>query len=289
MRNLVVGALIISFAPILVKAAGEHLGPTAIAFYRCGVAFAVQALILACFPRLRPSRALMCDRRVWAACLGAGFFFALDMFVWNRSVIYTGAGMGTILGNTQVFYLAAIGVFFLKERVSRRFLFSVPAAFLGVFLLTAYQAPAARGEHYALGVVCGLLTGVFYALFMIYLRKAERILGVGGTLWNLFLVSAGAAVFLFAFAVADGSLEIPEGAGRTWVVLLALGPQTCGWLLIAAGLSEVPVSKTGLVLLIQPVLATLWGVGFFAESYQIIQVAGASLTLGAVYLGAARG
>ena len=39
-----------------------------------------------------------------------------------QSVVWTGAGMGTILANTQVFYVAAVGILFMGEKPTARFL-----------------------------------------------------------------------------------------------------------------------------------------------------------------------
>ncbi|MFH2202738.1 MAG: DMT family transporter [Elusimicrobiota bacterium] len=286
MKKLVCGALIISFAPILVKAAS--LGPTAIAFYRCAAATMVMLVLLAVIPKMRPDRARMPDPKVLVFCLGSGLFFALDLFVWHRSLVWTGAGMGTILANTQVFYVAAIGILFYKEAVTVRFMIAVPAAFIGVYLLAAYQAPALRGENYLLGVVCGLTTGFMYTGFLVLLRKAELLLGEKGTLWNLTWMSGSAGVFLLLFALGEGTLTVPRGQDLLWLMLLGVGPQTCGWLLITAGLAEVPISKAGLVLLLQPTLATVMGALIYGERFAAVQVIGALLTIGAIYLGITR-
>jgi len=286
MGKLILGALIISFAPILVKAG--DIGPTLIAFYRCVVAAVFQLGLLLLIPRLRPERAFMRSPQVWLASAGAGLFFALDLFVWHRSVVYTGAGMGTILANTQVFYVAVIGVLLYGEKVTARFALAVPLAFLGVYLLAIHGASPARGEHYMWGVACGVTTGVMYTVFLVFLRKAEKVLGTRGTLWNLAWMSAIAGFFLLLFSLMEGTFVIPGKADVLWVVLLGLGPQTCGWLLITRGVGEVPISKAGLILLLQPLLATVMGTFIYGESFDVVQVVGACLTVGGIYLGVTR-
>lgn len=286
MGRLFAGAFIISFAPILVKA--STLSPTLIGFYRCIFAASIQLGLLACVPSLRPSGKMMRDRRVWLACAGAGIFFAMDLFVWHRSVVYAGAGLGTILANTQVFYVAVLGVLLYGERATPRFLISVPMAFIGVYLLAVHRMDIAPGAHYKLGVICGLLTGVMYTLFLVFLRKAEKVLGRNGTLWNLAWMSTGASVCLGLLALVEGDIIVPGGWDIVWLFLLGAGPQTIGWLLITRGLSEIPLSKAGLGLLIQPALATVLGAWIFKERLDALQSFGALLTLGGIYLGTTR-
>ncbi|NCQ33655.1 hypothetical protein GW813_00995 [bacterium] len=46
-------------------------------------------------------------------------------------------------------------------------------------------------------------------------------------------------------------------------------------------------ATAGLILLLQPVLATVWGRLAFAETLDPVQMLAAALTLGAIYLGTA--
>ena len=57
---------------------------------------------------------------------------------------------------------------------------------------------------------------------------------------------------------------------------------------ITASLPHVRGATAGLVLLLQPALATVWGRLFFAERLGALQLVGAGLVLTAIYLGVAR-
>ncbi|MEW5995163.1 MAG: EamA family transporter, partial [Candidatus Zixiibacteriota bacterium] len=60
------------------------------------------------------------------------------------------------------------------------------------------------------------------------------------------------------------------------------------WWAIASSLPKINASRSGLALLLQPVLATVWGVLFFGEYLTPIQIAGALITLAAIYVGSVR-
>jgi len=126
--QMLVGAVIISFSAVFVRLA--HVGPTASGFYR--VFFG--ALFLLAVVLIKRQRLWAGWTPLWLA-VAAGILFSADLISWHRSILYVGPGLATILANFQVFFLAAIGVFVFKERVSWRLLVSIPLAVAGLFLL----------------------------------------------------------------------------------------------------------------------------------------------------------
>jgi drug/metabolite transporter (DMT)-like permease len=287
MLRLFLGAVLIGFAPILVKLVA--IGPTTTAFYRCAFAFLILMLLMASgllsknvrlSPRHWPREAK------WLAAL-AGLLFAGDLYVWHRAVLYAGAGMGTILGNTQVFYSSLLGLLFFDERLTFRFVVSVLMAFAGVFLLVRFgSAPSSTlGDKYWWGVAFGLSTGAFYASYILTMRRLEK-LSVGIPTEQLIAaVSAVAAIVLLPISLHESTLRLPVGMEWVWLPTLALVAQIAGWILITKNLPKVPLSRAGLIILAQPVVATVVGNLLFGESLSPLQLLGAVLTLAAIYLG----
>lgn len=283
MRQLFLGAACLGFAPIFVKLVA--LGPTSIGFYRCGIA----ALVLGAMSSRELGKSLReVDRRVWGYIALAGVLFALDLFVWHRSVVYAGAGLGTILGNTQVFYAAAAGILFFGERITGRFLLAVALAFLGTVLLVSYRISPIAGDRYWEGVFYGLSTGIVYCGFLISMRQVERYSkGISGTL-RLALISAVTAIVLAVTSVFEHSLRWATAEEWMWMILLAVVAQIAGWLLISKNLLKVSVSRAGLILITQPLVAVLAGAALFRERLGGIQALGAAIVLVALYLGNTR-
>ena len=84
------------------------------------------------------------------------------------------------------------------------------------------------------------------------------------------------------------SYTIPDRT--SWLSLLAYGIvcQAIAWIIISRALVAVKASRAGLVLLLQPALAFVWDIVFFARPTDATDAAGAALSLVAIYLGASR-
>ncbi len=283
--QLWLGALLLSFAPVFVKLL-PAVGPTAIGFYRCALA-ALLLLPALAVGRKAPVAPGLVKRFLWLS-LAAGFMFAADLWVWHRSVILAGAGLGTILGNTQVFYLVAIGIFFHGEKPSRRFLCAVGLALVGTYLLVDLAGHPYKPGGYWLGVGYGVLTGMVYATYIAILKALEGLAYPRPLGFRLFAVSASTALFLAICLAAENHFPIPTAKEWGALLLLAGVVQIAGWFCIQRNLQKVSVSQVGLLLLTQPVGATIWGVCFFGEVLEPLQVFGGAMTLFAIYLGNTR-
>ena len=282
------GAIIISFSPILVKAISA-MGPTAIGAYRC--LFATAALLpLFCYEMSKGY-----GRKKWGReviyLLIAGFSFSLDLYSWNRSVIYAGAGISTILGNTQAIYLALLGIFISKEKVTKTFMVALPLALMGILLIADFKGNHDMNSRYLEGVFYGLLTGVFYGGYVFFLRKSGQVNKNFSAIQQMFFISLFTAFFLVIFASCEQSGMGPFPTGNNLYYLLTSGVivHSVGWFCITKALPTIPISISGLMLLIQPVLAILWGILIFQEELSWMQFAGATLTLSAIYLGSGSG
>lgn len=284
--TLALGAALVSAAPILVKAAGRiGVAPTTIALWRCilGAVFLAGAALLA-------GSSVRLRGRVLLVAALAGLAFAADLWVWHRSVLLAGAGLATILGNTQVFVTALLSAVFLGERLSWRFGVAAVSAAGGLTLLVGVGSHLVFPEGYLAGVGYGLVTGVVYGIFLVLLRDAGRRhadpTGLALPLW----FSAVAALVLAGAVGLEDRAAMPTSV-EAWLLVgaLALFAQGVGWWMITQSLPHVAGAVGGLLLLLQPVLATIWGLLLFDERLAVLQWLGAGVTLSAVYYGSRRG
>jgi multidrug transporter EmrE-like cation transporter len=73
---------------------------------------------------------------------------------------------------------------------------------------------------------------------------------------------------------------VPGRSAHLWLLLLAVGSQVIGWLLIGSALPKLPATETSVLLLgQQPVFAVIWGVLVFGEQLSTLQWAGAAIVL----------
>lgn len=280
--SVLAGAVCISLAPVLVKAmvlAG--MGPTSSAFWRCaigGVALAGFALVRGTSMRL--------PRKALALALAAGFAFCLDLWVWHRSVRDAGAGLATILGNTQVFLTALASWMLYREPVGKTFVFASASAVVGIVMLVGFGSDVAFTATYVRGIVYGLLTALCYTTFLLTLRAAGRAAEGASSLAIMVWVSFAAGAALGGVALVDGAhLPPPNAQSWAYAVALAVVAQAAGWWAISRSLPRLPGATSALLLLLQPVLATLWGAWLFDERLAVLQVVGAAVTLAAIYAG----
>ncbi len=277
--QLVAGAALISFSPVLVNVA--HVGPTVSGFYRLlfgGLALALIVLV-------RRDR-WWAGRRHLAFTALAGVVLAADLAVWHRSVLLIGPGLATILGNFQVFFLGAYGVLVLHEHPGVRLKAAVPLAVLGLILIFGFDWSVLQ-PGYRLGLLLGVLTGLFYAGYVLTLRRAQTEPGAPNAIVTVALLCLVGSVFAAGAVELEGeSFRIPDA--WTWGVLIAYGliPQVAGWVLISRALPNLEASRAGLVLLLQPALAFVWDLLLFRRPTTAVELLGATLTLCAIYLGA---
>jgi drug/metabolite transporter (DMT)-like permease len=280
--KLCFGAFCISFAPVFVKMLGmEIMSPTSIAFWRTGLG----AVLLFTLAFIR-KKSVMISIHIIPWTMLAGLLFSIDLFFWHRSIVYSGAGIATILANTQVFGTAVLSFFIFRENLSVKFVISALVAFGGVALLVGFGSDIKMTSRYLKGIFYGLITGLAYANYLVTLKYAGHKQSLPDFVTLMAWVSLFTAIFLGATtAVEHHDIMPPNWYSFFILLLLALVAQTFGWWSISSGLSQVSASRAGLIILLQPVLAMVWGMILFSEKLSIMQMLGAGLTLAAIYFG----
>jgi drug/metabolite transporter (DMT)-like permease len=215
----------------------------------------------------------------------AAAFFAADLACWHRAIGYVGPGLATILGNFQVFFLAAFGIFVFREKPDAKYLISIPIAILGLALLVGIEANGFDRDS-RLGLIFGFATAVTYAGYVLILQKSQA-RGVRlSPLSNLAVISFLTAGLLAGESAIHGeSFHIPDA--WSWTAMLGYGIlcQALGWLMISRGLTRVAASRAGLILVLQPMLAFVWDVVIFSRPTGLQDAAGAAIAGVAIWLG----
>ncbi len=275
------GACLISFSAVFVRIADA--GPNAISFYRMAIG-GVVLLVLALIYRER----FWHGGRVMALLAICGVLFAADLGVWHMAIGFLGPGLATLIGNFQVFFLAAFGVFFLGEKLGWRRTVGIPLAIGGLALIVVPGVNIAGGDFGA-GVFFGLLTALSYAAFILLLKRAQACDPTLTPLAAMAIISLLSAPLSGATALALGEKLVVNDTVTLWALIgYGLLCQVVGWVLITTGLPGVPASRAGLLLLLQPVLTLLWDYLFFAKPVMPLEICGAVLALFAIYLGSRR-
>jgi drug/metabolite transporter (DMT)-like permease len=275
------GALVIAFSGILVRLA--DVSPSTAALFRCAYALPVLALIAGHERRRYGDRSGRDRRLAWAA----GLFFAADLTFWHHSIAAVGAGLATVLGNTQVVFVGLLAWAALGERPENRSLVAIPLVFLGVILISGVIGSGAYGDDPALGVVYGVLTGITYALFLLILRQGNT--DERRPAGPLFDATLSAAIFSALGGIVVGDLDwVPGPESQAWLVLLALSSQVLGWLLISVSLPRLPAVLTSIVLMLQPVCTVFLGAILLSEAPSAVQLTGVAIVIAGVAVATVR-
>jgi drug/metabolite transporter (DMT)-like permease len=269
----VLGALSIAFSAVLVRLSGTE--PATAAIFRCAYALPVLGLLAILERRAYGPQ----PRAQVRLAMIAGIFFAIDLVVWHHTIVYVGAGLATVLGNTQVVIVALLAWFLLGERPANRVLLAIPVVLAGVVLISgAIGSAEAYGRNPPLGVLTGLVTGLAYAGFLLVLRHGNA--DLRRPAGPLFIATAVAAVASLLMGLPLGEVDlVPSWPGHGYLIALALSSQVVGWLLISVSLPRLPAALTSVVLTLQPVAAVMLGIVLLGEAPSTVQLAGAATIL----------
>jgi drug/metabolite transporter (DMT)-like permease len=273
------GAVTIAFSSILVRL--SHASPSTAAIFRCAYALPVLGALAWIEDRRFGSRPWR-ERR---AGLAAGVFFAADLLMWHHSIGDVGAGLATVLANIQVVLVPLVAWALLDERPGRRVLIALPAALVGVLLISGVLEHTAFGRDPTRGTLFGLGAGIAYVGFLLLLRRGGADLRrPAGPLFDATAVAMVLCV-LAGGVIGDARL-VPVWPGAGWLITLALTSQVLGWLLITTTLPRLPAALSSVLLTVQPIGSVALAALIFGESPTVVQIVGAALVLGAL-LGAA--
>ena len=258
----------------------SQIGPIATGAYRLLLAIPMLVVVNYSTHKSMQNTSAKLSLPVMIPAILAGVFFALDLSVYNLSVIYTTLAEATLLTNMVPFFVAPISIVFFKEKISPRFLFPVVLALAGLALLLGSSGSS---NHHFSGDLLALLSALFYSLFFISIKSARNNYPAAKTMLIVCLVGG---VTLLLIAMVRHENIIPNSAfGWLMVFLIAFFGQIFGQTLLAYAMKYIPLNLSALFLLLSPVFAALFAVIMFHEWLSASQIAGISTILIAVHFG----
>ena len=268
----VLGAATIAFSGIYV--ALSHASPTTAAFFRCLYALPVLIGLAVREDRRHGPRTLAAR----APVLLGGVFFAGDLVLWNASIADVGAGLATVLANIQVVLVPLLAWAISGERPGRGPMLALPVSALGVVLISGVLEHGAAGAHPGRGTLFGIGAGVAYCGYLLLLRRGggDR-RRVAGPLCDS---TAAAMIVSLLMGLGLGDIHlVPVWPGAGWLILLALGSQVFGWLLISSSLPRLPAALGSILLTVQPAAAVALAAVILGEIPSALQIGGVALVL----------
>ncbi|MDT8306140.1 MAG: DMT family transporter [Anaerolineae bacterium] len=242
---------------------------------------------------LRP-KLLRVARRHLRYLLIYGLVLALFNAIWVLSVALNGAAISTVLVYSSAAFTVLLGRLFLGERLDWAKLVAVVFS-LGGCVLVAGMLDAAAWVVNPVGIVTGLLSGLWYAIYSLMGRSAaQRGLNPWTTLLYTFIFATGFLLLfnLLPLGAIPGKAANPQelfwlgDAVSGWVILflLAAGPTVAGFGLYNVSLSLLPSSVANLILTSEPAFTALIAYLLLGERLTVVQIGGSLLILAGVLL-----
>ena len=270
----VFGAIVISFSAIFFRLA--DVSSATASFHRPFLALPfLLAIALVQRTRGRPARP-PAER---LATIAAGGLMGVAFLLWNVAIGAIGAGLATVLGNSQVIFVGLAAWLLQGERPSRAAWVGIPVVLLGALATSGLGGEAAYGDAPLRGVLFGLANGLTYAAFLILFRMLNRGQGLAAGLLGDASLGAALVTLAIGLTTEPNFQLVPSATASGWLLASAVGPQAVGWLAILYALPRLPALDTSVVLLLQPVLTVLWAWWLLAETPSAVQLVGVALVL----------
>lgn len=277
MKRLIVllGVLGVSASSVLVRLS---TAPSLIlVFYRVGMA----TLLLAPWVWLHHRQEVKnLSAREVLLCLGSGSALGLHFSAYFESLRYTSIASSVVLVDTEVLFVALIGMLLFRKKLSARAWLAVAMALGGSVIIamadTAAGSDALRGDALALA---GALFVAIYTMIGAVCRKS-----ISTTVYT-FLVYLAASLTVLVIAAAGGqaitgygSINYLTGFGMA-ILCTLMGHSVFSW-----GLKYLPPAFISTAKLLEPVFASLLGLVLFREIPGTLTILGGIIIIIAIAL-----
>jgi drug/metabolite transporter (DMT)-like permease len=232
------------------------------------------------------------ERVHWGFLILYGLTLAIFNSMWTFSVQYNGAAVATMFAFSSPAITAILSRIVFKEKISWVKIISIALSLFGmVFVSGAYQAD--RWKLNAVGIIFGLLTGLFFAIYNLEGKHAsdEKI-----DSWTALLYSFASATFflllfnlgmdLFSNKPLLGDMLWLGNSISGWSILFILGvlPTLGGFGLYTMSMRFIPATSANLIATLEPALTAIWAYFFLSEMLAADQLFGGLLILAGVIL-----
>ena len=218
-------------------------------------------------------------RDIWCF-LGTGIVSLLLFSVCYFSAMnYTSLAVAAILLYTAPFFVMLMSLFLFREKLTARKIAALLLAFAGCVLVSGIGGDTSVSWT---GILLGLGSGFFYALYSIFGRYAiNRGYGAWTMTFYTFLFCAIGCAFLADWRLI-GVTIVSNSTMPLWILGLGFVTAFLPYVLYSYGMEHMESSKASILASVEPVVSALVGVFVFHETMTAVGVLGIALVLGAI-------
>lgn len=272
------GIIAVSCASILIKfALAEKIPPLVIAASRLALA----SLVVTPFSLSRSRREILSlERGELAVAIISGVFLALHFAFWISSFAFTSVMSSVVLVATNPLFVALASLVLLRESLPLSTWIGILVAIAGGVFVGAADLSGDRASLAGdLLALAGSIAVSGYVLAGRRLRSRLSLLGYIGLVYPI------AALLLLIFAAGSGaSFAGYSVAGYVLLALIALVPQLIGHTAFNYALKYVSAAVVAVILLAEPVGATLLAIPLLHEVPSLGKLTGGLIVLGGIFI-----
>ena len=195
---------------------------------------------------------------------------------------YLSSGIATALVYTDPIWCAIIGLIFLSEQFSWKLTSSILLASIGVMMMTGVFSE--DGTFSLVGLIWGLASGVFYALYLILVPRL-KVKSIPSLKLTFYVFFIGMILLAFYGWYLNGQVEaISDSSCWINLILLGLVPTALSNICVTASLKLIDSTIVAILGAFEPLTAMVVGIVILGDPYSIISMTGAALILFAVAL-----
>jgi len=192
---------------------------------------------------------------------------------------YTSLAVAAILLYTAPFFVMILSLFLFHEKLNGKKILALLLAFTGCVLVSGVGGDTVFSWK---GILLGIASGFFYALYSIFGRYAiNRGYGAWTMTFYTFLFCSAGCAFLSDWQVI-GTVMTSGSNNILWVIGLGFVTAFLPYVLYSMGLEHMESSKASILASVEPVVSALFGVIVFHEYLSLWGVLGIAMVLGAI-------
>lgn len=243
--------------------------------------FLLAAALLVSYSILRRERLtrLLKGRILWIMGVTNGVGFAMEVFGLN----FTTATNASLLVNVNIVFMALFSAILLGERIKHRAILGILIGLAGVFLITTDGDLTALASGSAIGDAIIFVGGVIWAYSMIYNKRAATELNLSSmeVTESMTIISAISLLPFLAFSSFKFNLNFLSVSSILYTAVLCT---ILGFFLFYKALKTLTVVNTGMLMLLEIVVAIIVSYAFLGEEMTLIGMFGGALIASGILL-----
>ena len=288
---MIAAVMAISTGSLFIRLMQAEVSPLVMALYRLGIS----SVLLMPFALRQREEIASLDRRQWLLLLLGSFGLALHFVTWISSLRYTSVLSSVVFVNTSPLWVAILSPVLLKEVISRGTKTGLSLALLGTVIVAISGAvQVVDGQVVWLGFQSNAgsqpLLGNFLAMLgawsaTVFLLVGRKLRSSFSLMPYTFLLYGGAAVIMLGIVLVKRQPVV--GYSRItylWLTGIALIPQLMGHSMANWALKYASAAYVSVVLLSEPVGASLLALVFLGEVPGLVEAIGAVVILTGIYV-----